>query len=299
MNSICILLTDHESINEEIIINSYKELLIAKINKIYFVGCQIKFKKIYKKFNLQKKFKFINANLNQNQYFEYLRVITYKAIRISKKEKGVLILNMPLDKKKFLKNKFPGFTEFFSYCLNKKKDENMLLYSEKGFSVCPLTTHIEIKNVEKNINEKKLKNCIKNIINFYQKLNKKIEIIVLGLNPHASVDFNKDTKDNSLINKIVKNMRKKKINITGPISADTAFMGNLRKKVFVGMYHDQVLIPFKALNKFDGINITIGKKILRLSPDHGTAKNLKRNKQNINNKSFLRCLDFCSKKLNV
>jgi 4-hydroxythreonine-4-phosphate dehydrogenase len=94
-------------------------------------------------------------------------------------------------------------------------------------------------------------------------------------------------------------MRKKKINITGPISADTAFMGNLRKKVFVGMYHDQVLIPFKALNKFDGINITIGKEILRLSPDHGTAKNLKRNKQNINNKSFLRCLDFCSKKLNV
>ena len=175
----------------------------------------------------------------------------------------------------------------------------MLLYSEKGFSVCPLTTHIEIKNVEKNINEKKLKNCIKNIINFYQKLNKKIEIIVLGLNPHASVDFNKGTKDNTLINKIVKNMRKKKINITGPISADTAFMGNLSKKVFVGMYHDQVLIPFKALNKFDGINITIGKKILRLSPDHGTAKNLKRNKQNINNKSFLRCLDFCSKKLNV
>ena len=103
MNSICILLTDHESINEEIIINSYKELLIAKINKIYFVGCQIKFKKIYKKFNLQKKFKFINANLNQNQYFEYLRVITYKAIEICKKEKGVLILNMPLDKKKISK----------------------------------------------------------------------------------------------------------------------------------------------------------------------------------------------------
>jgi len=88
MNSICILLTDHESINEEIIINSYKELLIAKINKIYFVGSQTKFKKIYKKFNLKKKFKFINVNLKQNQYFEYLEVITDKAIKICKKKKG-------------------------------------------------------------------------------------------------------------------------------------------------------------------------------------------------------------------
>ena len=74
-------------------------------------------------------------------------------------------------------------------------------------------------------------------------------------------------------------------------------MENVNNKVFVGMYHDQVLIPFKTLNKFDGINITIGKKILRLSPDHGTAKNLRGNKKNISNESFLRCIDFCSKKV--
>ena len=94
-------------------------------------------------------------------------------------------------------------------------------------------------------------------------------------------------------------MKKKKVNITGPISADTAFMENYKNKVFIGMYHDQVLIPFKTINKFDGINITIGKKILRLSPDHGTAKNLKGRKKTINNMSFLKCIDFCSKKLNV
>ena len=78
---------------------------------------------------------------------------------------------------------------------------------------------------------------------------------------------------------MLKYIKKKKINISGPISADTAFMENYKNKVFIGMYHDQVLIPFKTINKFDGINITIGKKILRLSPDHGTAKNLKRKKK--------------------
>ena len=206
---------------------------------------------------------------------------------------------MPLNKKKFLKNNYPGFTEFFSYHLDKKKNENMLLYNEKNFSVCPLTTHIELKKVENNINEKKLKNCINNIVNFYKKLNKKIQIVILGLNPHASTDMNKNTKDKILISKVINVMRKKNINISGPISADTAFVENYKNKVFVGMYHDQVLIPFKTINKFDGINITIGKKILRLSPDHGTAKNLRRRKKNINNESFLRCIDFCSKKLNV
>ena len=40
------------------------------------------------------------------------------------------------------------------------------------------------------------------------------------------------------------------------------------------MYHDQVLTPFKTLFKFDAINVTLGLKYLRVSPDHGTAKNL-------------------------
>ena len=57
------------------------------------------------------------------------------------------------------------------------------LYNEKNFSVCPLTTHIELKNVENKINEKKIKNCIYNVLNFYKKINKKIKIVILGLNP--------------------------------------------------------------------------------------------------------------------
>ena len=299
MNSVCILLTDHESINESIIIHSYKNLSESKLKKIYFIGSKLKFPKIYKKFIKQKKFEFINIKLRTGQFLKYLKSVTNEAIKLCKNNKNTIILNMPLNKKKFLKNNYPGFTEFFSYPLDKKKNENMLLYNEKNFSVCPLTTHIELKKVENNINEKKLKNCINNIVNFYKKLNKKIQIVILGLNPHASTDMNKNTKDKILISKVINVMRKKNINISGPISADTAFVENYKNKVFVGMYHDQVLIPFKTINKFDGINITIGKKILRLSPDHGTAKNLRRRKKNINNESFLRCIDFCSKKLNV
>ena len=295
MNSICILLTDHESINEDIILLSYKYLLTVRINKIYFIGSKKKFEKIYYKFKQIKKFEFINIEFKKKNFFEYLKAITNKGIELCKNKKNTFILNMPLNKKKFLRNKFPGFTEFFSYYIDKKKNENMLLYNEKNFSVCPLTTHIELKNVENKINEKKIKNCINNVINFYKNINKKINIVILGLNPHASADFNKNVKDQKMIVKIVKSFKKKKVNITGPISADTAFMEDYKNKVFIGMYHDQVLIPFKTINKFDGINITIGKRILRLSPDHGTAKKLRGSKKTINNLSFLKCIDFCSK----
>tara|TARA_B100000963_G_scaffold360301_1_gene390647 strand:+ start:2620 stop:3519 length:900 start_codon:yes stop_codon:yes gene_type:complete len=299
MNSICILLTDHESINEEIIIQSYKDLLTVRVSKIYFIGSKKNFKKIYTKFKKKKKFEFIDVEVKKKDFFKYLKSITSKALELCNNKKNTFILNMPLNKKKFLKNKFPGFTEFFSYSIDKKKDENMLLYNEKSFSVCPLTTHIELQNVTNKISERKIKNCINNVIDFYKIINKKVTIVVLGLNPHASIDFKKNVKDKNLIGRIIKKMKKKRINILGPISADTAFIENYKNKVFIGMYHDQVLIPFKTINKFDGINITIGKKILRLSPDHGTAKNLRGRKKTISNQSFLKCIEFCSKKLNV
>ena len=155
MNSVCILLTDPESINENIIIISYKYLLTARIIKIYFIGSKKKFIKIFRKFKKKKKFEFIDIELKKNDYFKYLQLITDKAIKLCENKKNALILNMPLNKKKFLKNKFSGFTEFFSHHIDRKKNENMLIYHEKSFSVCPLTTHIELKNVENKINEKK------------------------------------------------------------------------------------------------------------------------------------------------
>ena len=39
--------------------------------------------------------------------------------------------------------------------------------------------------------------------------------------------------------------------------------------VIIGMYHDQVLTPIKALYGFDAINITLGLPVIRISPDHG------------------------------
>ena len=86
-----------------------------------------------------------------------------------------------------------------------------------------------------------------------------------------------------------------KANIFGPMAADSLFINNYKKyDVIVGMYHDQVLIPFKTLFKFDAINITLGLKYIRVSPDHGTAREII-GKNIADNQSLINCVKFINR----
>ncbi len=146
----------------------------------------------------------------------------------------------------------------------------MLIYNSK-LSVSPLTTHQPIKLVAKNITKRKIINHTLLINDFYKFYNKRKPIIgILGLNPHCeTIDiFDEDEKIIKPAIKILKNMNFK---VSGPHSADTIFLKNNRKKydVILGMYHDQVLSPLKAIFEFNAVNITLGLPFLRISPDHG------------------------------
>lgn len=298
MKSVAIILTDHKSISEKIIIKSINYLKKSKLKKIYFIGSLNFYKNLYKKIPKSNKFEFFNIKFNNRKPLNYLNKTTEFAIKLLKDKKIHFLINMPLNKKKFFNNKFNGFTEFFSHKLKLKNKENMLLYNKK-FSVCPITTHIKIKDVSKKISKNKIKQAIKNIYIFYKKaFNKKPKIIVLGMNPHASKDFAYNNEDDLIIYPAIKELNQKKLRILGPVSSDTAFQKIKDDTVFIGMYHDQVLIPFKSINKFEGINITIGLKYLRLSPDHGVG-NTKTNYNLINNLSFLKCINFCEQIKNV
>ena len=77
--------------------------------------------------------------------------------------------------------------------------------------------------------------------------------------------------------------------------ADTIFINDYKNyDIIVGMYHDQVLAPFKSLFKFDAINITVGLKYIRVSPDHGVALDKILLKKS-NPESLLKCFDFIFK----
>ena len=151
----------------------------------------------------------------------------------------------------------------------------MLIYNKK-LSTSPLTTHIPLSQVTKKINKSIIMKKVRTIYNFYKKnLRKNPNIAILGLNPHNFTTEKKSDKKN-IIFSAIKTIKKSKIKVMGPISPDTSFMLSKKFKfdVILGMYHDQVLTPFKSLFKYDAINITLGLPYIRISPDHGVAEDI-------------------------
>jgi len=210
----------------------------------------------------------------------------FEQIKISNK-----LINGTISKETFLKNKFNGITEYLAF-KTKTKNYAMIIYNKK-LSVSPITTHIPIKYIVKEISKLNIINKVKVIDKFWKnKFRKKAKLAITGLNPHCeSIDkFNEDKK---IIFPVVKYLKNKNYNIDGPFAADTIFQKNNRKKfdLILGMYHDQVLSPIKTLFEYDAINITAGLPFIRVSPDHGpNEKMLGKNRSNY--KSILNSIRF-------
>ena len=190
------------------------------------------------------------------------------------KKKINSFINCPIDKNLIKKKGIHGVTEFLGKKHSSKRfSEVMFLYNKK-LSVVPITTHLKIKDVSKNIKKKLIIKKIKTLIIYYKKLfKKKPKIAVLGLNPH-NCELEKNSEEVKNIIPAIKNL-KDHSTIDGPMIADNFFKDDYKKyDVVVGMYHDQVLIPFKNFFRLDAINITLGLNYIRISPDHGTAKDI-------------------------
>ena len=292
-----------KKIKSPIILISSKNLLNLQMKKLKFRK-KIKLldeKKLHKYSLDNKSINLLDVEFSTNKAFQkitkksnsFIKNSFELAFKILKKGKIKKFINGPISKKNFLNNKHLGITEYISKKFHKKKT-CMLIYNT-DLAVCPVTTHLPLKKVYKKINKKNISEKIFLINNFYKKkFNFKPRIAVLGLNPHCeSIDkFNEDEK---IIKPTVQYL-KKKFNISGPYSPDTIFLKNNRKNfdIIVGMYHDQVLAPFKTLYEYDAINITLGLPFIRISPDHGP--NEKMLGKNLSNPlSLIKAIQFLEK----
>jgi len=251
-----------------------------------------------KKLN-NKKINLININYNYNKIFEkisskskdYIEKSFSKALFLLKKKISNKLINGPISKKYFLNKKYLGITEYLADKTN-QKNFAMLIFNKK-LSVCPITTHLPVKLISKNINKEIIKKKIILINNFYKNyIGVKPCIAVTGLNPHCE-STEKINKDISIIKPSVNFLKNKGLKISGPHAADTIFLKNNRKKydIIVGMYHDQVLTPIKTLFEYDAINITLGLPFIRISPDHGPNEQMM-GKNLSNPLSLIRALEF-------
>ena len=222
----------------------------------------------------------IDVNLNfkkpfgkiTNKSSKYIKECFEIAINIMKKKLGFALINGPVSKTHFLHGKYNGITEYLSHKTYKKNDEVMLIYN-KLLSVCPITTHIPLKNVSKRISSNEILKKITTINKFYKTNLKKIpKFAVTGLNPHCESNL-KNNEEDKIIKPVIKKLNHKNKNVYGPFSSDSYFGNKLYKKydATFSLYHDQGLIPFKMISFSDGVNFTAGLKFIRTSPDHGTA----------------------------
>jgi len=191
------------------------------------------------------------------------------------KNKNLALVTGPISKENIIStNKtFSGHTEFIQQKTNSK--EVLMLLSSDQLKVALTTTHIPLKNVSKKITKELI---ISKAITLNKGLKEKFKIKnpiikLLGLNPHSGEGGKIGKEEVDILIPAVKELRKKKINISYPISADTAFTKKNLKETdaFLGMYHDQVLPVIKALSFGNAINVTLGVPITRTSVDHGVA----------------------------
>ncbi len=154
-------------------------------------------------------------------------------------------------------------------------DKTVMLFVCDAMKVALVTTHLPLQDVANQITAENLTECIRVIqqdLAHYFNI-KNARLLVCGLNPHAGEQGHLGKQEQTIITPTLESLRQQGYNITGPVSADSAFTSHRLEHcdVVVAMYHDQALPVIKYASFGEAVNITLGLPFIRTSVDHGTA----------------------------
>lgn len=169
----------------------------------------------------------------------------------------------------------PGQTEFVATHCGVAADDAVMMLAGPNLRTVPLTIHIALADVPKLVSKALIVRKARIVA---QALTRDFgiaqpRIAIAALNPHAGEDGRMGHEDAQIIAPAIAELREAGLMVTGPHPADALFTPRARQTYDVAlcMYHDQALIPIKALDFDEGVNVTLGLPIVRTSPDHGTA----------------------------
>lgn len=167
---------------------------------------------------------------------------------------------------------FPGHTEMYAkWC---GSDDYVMMFLSDKMNCALLTIHEPLANVAGMVKKEKIKKTLGIVINTMRQDFRitSPSVAVLGLNPHAGENGMIGREEEDVIIPVLKSSAFRDF-AKGPFVPDAFFANKVYREfdVTLGMYHDQVLIPFKLMNFSSGVNFTAGLPIIRTSPDHGTA----------------------------
>lgn len=168
---------------------------------------------------------------------------------------------------------FSGHTEFLANRCGIEQPVMLLMTS--SLKVALVTTHLPLADVPQALTASRLRHCL---ITLHDALASQFQhpspkLLVCGLNPHAGEGGHLGKEEQTIIAPVITQLQQQGLHITGPVSADTAFVPAQLKQfdAIVTMYHDQGLPVLKHSGFGEAINVTLGLPIVRTSVDHGTA----------------------------
>jgi 4-hydroxythreonine-4-phosphate dehydrogenase len=199
------------------------------------------------------------------------------AVGLARSGSAAAVVTGPVSKQQLYAIGFahPGQTEFVAERCGVAPGNVAMMLAGPSLRTVPVTTHVPLDRVSSMLSPNLLENRGRAALRGLQR-NFGIadpRLAISGLNPHAGEGGALGREEIDLIIPAIEALRAEGWRVTGPHPADTMFHTAARGQYDAAlcMYHDQALIPLKALHFEEGVNITLGLPIVRTAPDHGTA----------------------------
>lgn len=285
---------DADGIGPEVV--SKALLKIKKLDRPFIITSQVyppNWKNLKKKYSIEIVDKWVDIVANANKNYLLLNPksspqdFVYAAALGCHENLFSAMATGPMSKSKKM-----GHTEILKEVSGAKN--LFMAFIGAQFSTVSSTGHIPLKDVSEKLSLPLLKTALTNAYELAKKINSKKPIALLGLNPHAG-EFGLIGKEEiTLLKPLLKWAKATRIPVVGPLPPDTAFTNEMQSQfsVYLGLYHDQVLIPFKAIHGFkDGVHLTLGVDFVRTSVDHGTAKDIV-GKNKAHHESMLKAIEW-------
>lgn len=171
-----------------------------------------------------------------------------------------------------------GQTEFIADRCGVSRTNAVMLLAGPGLKVVPITVHVPFRDVPDlltvDLVVARAQAAARGLTRSYGIVGPRLALA--GLNPHAGENGSIGREEVEVLIPAVARLREEGFDVVGPVSPDALFTPDMRASYDAALclYHDQALIPLKALYFDEGVNVTLGLPIVRTSPDHGTAFNI-------------------------
>lgn len=169
----------------------------------------------------------------------------------------------------------PGQTEFVAERCGVSPSNVVMMLAGPTLRTVPVTTHVPLAKVRQQLTSSLIESRGRAALRGLQRSFGIPEprLAVSGLNPHAGEGGQLGAEEIEIIEPAIAALAAEGWRVSGPHPADTMFHARARANYDAAlcMYHDQALIPIKALHFEDAVNVTLGLPIVRTAPDHGTA----------------------------